>query len=373
MSEPIEVHVFGAKKGESIVLKLPGNFWGVVDNYTPVYADPRSNPTLRFLESRNVSHLGFLCLTHPHHDHYRGMGHLLDRFDPDRVWLFGATTHRDLHARVAEVLRLKADTSNFAQEDAENADELVGIFDKIRQKSEDNTRTPKFEVGLLQLDQRLLRLDSDPPLTITAIAPPGTLSVLYAGSLASCFDAGSQFLAQKLPSVNHNLISGGLLIEYGRVRIALGGDMEADSWQEAMKRFDPEGRLGSALVKVSHHGSANGYCPGLWAKLSPGNSAIAVITPYTSQGLPSPDGLQHIKAHARSTLTPSLSAIALANNWGTQETAFDGLSLEALVALRSLFPKARKSSERLEGRCSFTLAEDGSVAHMEAGEAGEVR
>src|SRR6266851_162014 len=101
MIEPIEVHVFGGKKGESIALKMPGNLWGVVDNYTPVLADPRTNASLRFLESRGVNRLNFLCLTHPHTDHYRGMSYLLDRFDPDRVWLFGATTHRDLHAKVA--------------------------------------------------------------------------------------------------------------------------------------------------------------------------------------------------------------------------------------------------------------------------------
>jgi beta-lactamase superfamily II metal-dependent hydrolase len=371
MSEPIEVHVFGGKIGESIALKMPGNLWGVVDNYTPVLADPRTNPSLRFLESRGVNRLNFLCLTHPHTDHYRGMSYLLDRFDPDRVWLFGAITHRDLHAKVAEVLRLKADASNFEQDEAQEVDELVRIFDQVRQKTEDRARTPRVDVRLLQLDQRLLRLDSDPPLIITAIGAPGALAVLYARSLVACFDSEDNFLAEEVPSVNHNLISGGLLIEYGRARVVLGGDMEARSWQEAMRCFEAEGRLGSNLVKVSHHGSADGYCDGLWANLSPGKSAFAVITPYVNRRLPSPEGLQHIKAHARRTFTTSLSGVSLALRWETQETAFQGISAEALVALRSLFPKPHRLSDRLEGTCSFTLSEDGSVTHEEAGEAGE--
>src|SRR5207245_2818116 len=115
---------------------------------------------------------------------------------------------------------------------------------------------------------------------------------------------------------------------------------------------------GSNLVKVSHHGSADGYCDGLWAKLSPGKSAFAVITPYVSQRLPSPEGLQHIKDHARRTFATSLSGVALALRWETQEEAFQGISAEALVALRSLFPKPHRSSDRLEGTCSFTLSED---------------
>lgn len=31
MNESIEFHVFGGKKGESIIVRLPGDHWGVVD------------------------------------------------------------------------------------------------------------------------------------------------------------------------------------------------------------------------------------------------------------------------------------------------------------------------------------------------------
>lgn len=374
MGEPVEVHIFGGKIGESILLKLPGNLWGVVDTYTPNLANPRSNPAFRFLEDHRVSRLHFLCLTHPHLDHYKGMRHFLDHFDPDRIWIFGALTHRDLHAKVAEILRLKATSANDEEDQSESADELVRILDKIRDKVEDRSRTPRVDVRRLQLEQRLLDLNGDPPLVITSMGAPGGLTMLYERSLVSCFDGNGDFLAAKVPSVNHNLISGGLLIEYGRSRIILGGDMETDSWKEAMACFGNRGRLDSVLVKASHHGSTTGYCEGLWALMSPRKSAVAVITPYTLHSLPSPAGLSHVMDHAAFTLAASLPAVALATDWvrQTQETTYKDVSVDALLALRSLFPKAHAPTDRLEGRCSFFVSDDGSVKFEADGQAGPI-
>ena len=372
MSDSIEVHVFGGKKGESIALRLPGDLWGVIDTYAPTVSNPQSNPTVRFLESRNVDRLHFLCLTHPHEDHYRGMSYLLEHFDPDRIWIFGPMTHRYLRGKIAAVIYAKTQ-SNILEDGKENADELVRILDAIRDLSKKKQRTPAVELRHLQLEQPLLTLSTVPPLKITAIGPPAKLAMRYADSLDRCFTSNERILREVITGVNHNLISGGLLIEYGASRIILGGDMEVESWEEAVKSFHQNGSLGSGLVKVSHHGSANGFCDGLWAKLSPGKSALAVITPYTSQGLPSLEGLRHIMDHANSTFSPSLSGLMLANDWESLATYtdFTGLSMDILLALRSFFPKAHPTQERFEGRCSFRVAADGTITNEMNGEAGK--
>src|SRR5579872_584692 len=82
----LEVHVINAGVGESIVIRMPGEGWGVVDCYSRCAADPDANPTVRFLRDRGVVRLEFLCLTHPHDDHYRGMSHLLELFNPRYFW-----------------------------------------------------------------------------------------------------------------------------------------------------------------------------------------------------------------------------------------------------------------------------------------------
>lgn len=372
MSEPIEVHVFGAKKGESIVIRLPGDIWGVVDNYTPTLRSPESNPTYKLLQERGVKRLSFLCLTHPHDDHYRGMSHLLSAFRPDRVWLFGSMTHRNLNAMVAGVLKAGTESSHVEAGDSENVDELVKIFDQIEAECKDAQREPRLDVIRLQLGMSLLDLDGPPPVHVMSIGASGGRLLQYEGTLARCFNSQGEFLAKELPSVNHNIISGGLLIEYGQARIILGGDIDTEAWEETMRKF-PQ-RLASGLVKVSHHGSSTGYCEGLWRSLSPGRTAVAVVTPYPSQGLPSAEGLAHISGNANLTLSASVKAAALATDWSDTalDTCFQGMSADALVTLRAVFPKASLPSDRLDGMCSFFVTDEGKITYTFTGAAGRL-
>ena len=92
----LEVHVIGADEGESIVLRLPNDEWGVVDCCASSLKDQSSNPTLLFLESRNVQRLAFICMTHPHADHFRGMSQLLSKYLVDFFLLPGAMTGEEL-------------------------------------------------------------------------------------------------------------------------------------------------------------------------------------------------------------------------------------------------------------------------------------
>ncbi len=370
MSDSIEVHVLGGKIGESIVLRLPGDVWGVVDNYTANLKRPEHNPTIKFLRKNNVKHLSFLCLTHPHHDHYKGMSHILKEFRPDRVWLFGSATHLCVRAMV---LKASANSKYANKDDLENFGELVEIFDLIEAEYKDATRTPRLKIERLQLGMSLLKINSTPHVSVVAIGASGGRTVQYERTLEDLFDTERGFLADRLPRVNHNMISSGLLIEYGLARIVLGGDMDQAAWEETMELF-PAPNLNCRLVKVSHHGSTTGYCDGLWKELSPGNTAVAVLTPYSSQGLPSGDGLAHISANAKVTLTTSLAATALATDWHTNaaDTSFQGMSADALVTLRSLFPKASASSDRLEGICSFSVSPQGDILHTFSGEAGRL-
>ncbi len=374
MSERLEIHVIGGRKGESIVVRFPGDCWGVVDNYTPVLREPESNRTLQLLKSRNVERLSFLCLTHPHVDHYRGMHHLLRAFSPNRIWIFGATTHRDLYAKVAALSKVQAESSHFQSEEDEAADELVEILDWIRNECRNRQRRIPLEVKRLQLGMSLLKLDSDPPLCVSAVGASGGRALVYEDSLSDCFRPDGGGLRERVPREQHNIISGGLLIDYGQARIILGGDIDREGWKETLNTVGKEMGLRSQLIKVSHHGSSTGYCDGLWEAFSPGRSAVAVLTPYTSQGLPNPGALAHISQHARAVLSSSVEAAALATDWSSTaaDTAFAGVSVDALVTLRATFPKAVDSRGKLDGVCSFLVSDDGRVEFSFSGSAGRL-
>ncbi|MCL5097597.1 MAG: hypothetical protein M1608_08725 [Candidatus Omnitrophica bacterium] len=167
-------------------------------------------------------------------------------------------------------------------------------------------------------------------LDATPIGASGERALLCERALESCFDAKQGFLARKQPS------------------IILGGDIDAEAWNETVRRFSSK-KLCSALVKVSHHGSATGFCEGLWHRLSPRKTAVAVITPFPGQGLASAEGLTHISTNANLTLSASVGPTAMAVDWENTatDTSFQGMSAVALVTLRAVFLKASRPAERL--------------------------
>ena len=76
----------------------------------------------------------------------------------------------------------------------------------------------------------------------------------------------------------HNEVSAALVVRYGKTTLVLGGDVESLGWTRALallKRLN----LGVAahFVKVSHHGSTNGYCPELWQLFSADRRPLACV------------------------------------------------------------------------------------------------
>ncbi len=53
----LTIHVFGAGKGESIVLNLPNGKWGVVDCFAGSSANASTSPVLQFLRNQGVEQL----------------------------------------------------------------------------------------------------------------------------------------------------------------------------------------------------------------------------------------------------------------------------------------------------------------------------
>ena len=66
--------------------------------------------------------------------------------------------------------------------------------------------------------------------------------------------------------------------------------------------------LASSLVKVSHHGSRNGYCAGVYASFAQKRRFTAVLTPY-KKGRPLPElqGIQELQNHASEIVCTNLN------------------------------------------------------------------
>lgn len=355
----IELHVIGGKEGESIVLKLPDGEWGVIDCYTPSLSDPAANPTFALLQSKGVTRLRFLGLTHAHRDHYRGMAGLLEQFPVQEFWLFGALSTRALWGMLAQLLQGRVESlTNPTPDDAKDVDEFVRLLDEI------HTRAQKRTLRLMtySLKTQLLESADSGGLSVTAIGPSGRSTGAYHESIRSCFEVKNArvLLREKLPKLDQNKASGAFILEFGSTRIVLGGDMETDGWIDAVDSYGPNGRLASIVVKASHHGSANGYSQNSWEHLSPNRLATAVVTAYAKSGLPSEEGLRHIAAHVSQTLVTSRSCVPSALRTVDVPLTLTTDSADALLALRAVFtalPSLDKS--RCKGVCSFVFDDAG--------------
>jgi beta-lactamase superfamily II metal-dependent hydrolase len=290
-SELLEIHVLGAGKGESIVLRCPGGEWGVVDCYAPSLEDCSTNPTLQFLKQQGVSELEFLCLTHPHDDHFRGMSQLLEHLTVKHFWRFAGLAGRDLK-RLAQVFHVDAERSGVS-ELAGNASDFVKTMSLIQQKRSASQLRQKTVSGYQQLFP--IPAGNSEPFQIWSFAPSGNQLASYEEALASCFTADGRFRSP-LPQAHHNSVSVGLLIRFGDTRIVLGGDIDPSGWRDALDEIQ-EDQFFVDAVKVSHHGSVTGYAPGLWEVFSAKRKPIAVIVPYRRFRLPKAEAIKHIRPH----------------------------------------------------------------------------
>ena len=272
----LELFVLNAGYGESIVVHLPNGRWGVVDCYAKSLEDPNSNLALQLLEEHGVTELEFLCLTHPHVDHFYGMTQILRRFS--RIRLFWRFPH--ISADELLVLYLLGNGKEFEDKAAtQEAEEFRNILQVVRERrnrrGSDKIRIKHGALGVPIYPPGDLEA-SNPGISIIGLAPCGDRVESYKEHLTKCFDETGR-LRPRPPKLEANELSLGLLIKYGQSRIVLGGDVEESNWKEVLREWPRAGLpdLGAHGVKVSHHGSTNGYCDGLWEALSNGTKPIA--------------------------------------------------------------------------------------------------
>lgn len=350
----LHVHILGAGVGESIVLRTPYGKWGVVDCYARSLDDPLTNPTLCLLRELGVAELEFLCLTHPHEDHFRGMSQILRAMPVSYFWRFGAMSPGDLSLLV-EYLVLQADRSK-ARAAVGNAREFHAILRLVREGARKRRRTlhQKRVVGPQPLYP--VPVDRNAEFQIWSLAPSGDQVDRYELALKNCFTKEGE-IREEMPHSRHNLVSVALMVSYGQTHIVLGGDVEEAGWRDVIREFGSQ-RLGSQCVKVSHHGSRNGYCENLWSHFARGGKPIAVVCPFQPRGLPHKEAIEHIRRHADPVITtfaPGVSAEQLPS------TQLSRAPVKSRAAIRANFHAVHAAETEESGSCLFVFDDMGRV------------
>lgn len=361
----LEVHIFGAGQGESVVLRLPGNQWGVIDCFAQEIDDCGTNPSLQFLKNQGVETLDFLCMTHPHRDHVRGMSQFLREFEIRSFWRPVSMSQQRL-----EWILKTIHGENWLPEEpkaTEDVEELFLVFSMLKGKNPDllKGRPPKTELGTTKT---LLSSQEHSPVKIWALAPSASQADRYENSLARNFGEDRKYRRPgKNDRPDHNISSMALLVEFGETRLVLGGDVLKSGWDDVMTNFDAA-PLSAQLVKVSHHGSAGAYCPGLWEAFSDGTKPISVITPYRNSGLPREKGLEHIQKFSDRIVVPCIDAI----HPESVPAGRGGINVQSSLLLRQQL-KATQAGPFRTGRCGFVFDDKGTcIEESTSGPAGEI-
>lgn len=260
------IHVLNVGHGDSIILELPDNNWGLVDCFKPTAEiEP---PALTFLKARNVERLKFVCLTHPHYDHYYGMLDILEYFNSgergiEYFWDFGIDTKK-----------LKYFKSRFGSE--QEYTELLNLYDFILE----NVKRIKYRILVEEtdcLDMGLVKIKAYAPISI---------------DILKYFEKWG-----KDKAIDENLLSIVLVITYGDTNIVLGADTK--SWEEILKAWDKDCKEAKRkakfhFVKVSHHGSKYGNHKRLWKSFIERRKSVAVISTGCKYGSPHKETISSI-------------------------------------------------------------------------------
>jgi beta-lactamase superfamily II metal-dependent hydrolase len=246
--DTLRIHVVNVDHGDGIILELPDYngqaHFGVVDTGRPelVYRDRVTDYLKELIDLRNQPfRIEFLCITHPHEDHYGGLKSLLDCFGDKGIGQYANTIQQfwDSGFRIAgktynELLNRICDDNHI-------------VFARLASGAE-------YEFG----DARII-------------------------VLAPSLDLRNRFDTYGVDKNNSSIV---LQILYKGAKAILAGDAQFDSWGKIAEEFpratkisyfkdaltersEGANQLDCQLIKVSHHGSKHGTSLEYLEKLTP--------------------------------------------------------------------------------------------------------
>jgi beta-lactamase superfamily II metal-dependent hydrolase len=302
MASKFGIHVVGPRTGESIVVQLPDGGVGVIDSFADRYSP---HPVVSWLRARfqKLDSLRFLAITHAHADHCFRAADIIDEFSPDELWLFQPFP-------AGEVLAYYRSLRTHKTRDA--VEEAIGlpsgaVSDSLLRLRTRCSRLIRSGTGYRSLRTRSSFTIAGGQIETHFLTPCEKCQYRYNDEIATCSnrilgDGGLIDTGLRIADPDHNLASGAILLQYGLTRVLLMSDAERPRWEEWFATQDnaPLSRPVDFL-KVSHHGSENGFHNDLYQRVCDPSATTAVIVPF-GQGrvhLPMREGVDLIRPRVK--------------------------------------------------------------------------
>ncbi len=212
MDNVLELYFFNVGHGDSIAIKFPDNSWGIIDcNRTSETINPQ---VLTFLNKQNIEKICFICITHPHFDHIRGIDTIEKAFHEkiDKIYLYGLGTGSPCENRKDQALF------------------------KMLMSATDNARNP-HKVNVLNVGYE--ELIGGVKLKVLSPNEPIRNSLLLKNYANKYSDYNKESLV--------------MLLEYKDRQILFTGDITSNI-METILHENPN--INADIIKISHHGSS---------------------------------------------------------------------------------------------------------------------
>ena len=271
----LELYFFNVGHGDSIAIKFPSGEWGLIDcckNTNEI--EPN---VLKFLKKQDVKRLSFICITHPHEDHFYGIDNVVEYFGADNIDKFilygimtGSSNETDPNSSL-----LKALKEYLSPLSAKKRKEKMLIANKGLNFSIDEVSIDCYNPN------DIIRADLQ---------------------LASYIKTRQSF----------NKLSIVLLLKYNDVKVLFTGDAEPNN---LLKNEE----LLCDVVKIPHHGSKNNNTNAVLNSIVRPNTSTSIISAGKLYQLPDQEVVSYLENVIKTNLCLTSE---LNNNENPQTTKF---------------------------------------------------
>jgi beta-lactamase superfamily II metal-dependent hydrolase len=250
----LTIHVLNVGHGHSAIVEFDNGtetHFGVIDSNLPSgTTEPRALTKLREL---GATRLSFVCLTHPHKDHFKGLYKIIQAFDGAIDYFYSCPfgsliQHPNRLKKFAE--KLKAIYKSSEGEPVKEALELLSIVKWAEERTEDGS------LGWIECagDHFTLAPTGFAGISIATILPPNKSKGQYIQQI----ERQDGFI---LGTFRENDISLALELSYGGTVVVLGGDGTVANWRDRRRwERNSDTPINASVVNTPHHGSRRD-CP----------------------------------------------------------------------------------------------------------------
>jgi beta-lactamase superfamily II metal-dependent hydrolase len=303
-----EARIFYVGRGNSVVLRLGESDcgrYGIIDCYQ---GDDGSHPLLSYLRNVQVSAIEFIIITHPHRDHFGGIGALLREY--------GSVTKKFCDCGVDPQQVMVALYNSCDEREKKAGEDLEAIRKFCAAKKH------QHKVFSISSPGMVIYEDKTRNIVVDSVAPVGFAYKRTQESLERYFERcrrewtkakGDSEVEFRLPSpkgaLDLNHLSSAIRVRLGEKTFLFGGDVLKYNWQLLLR----SSKLPADVVLLSHHGSHTGFPASAWGDSFAGTQTTALIS---GEGFhqPSPSVVEHLTARQARVVATGSALVPLTGN-----------------------------------------------------------